>query len=44
MWQFVAVISVYFRPTETPISAQTEISPKLPISADTETETEIFLP
>ena len=37
MWQYIAVISVYFRPTKTPIWAETEISPKPPISADTET-------
>ena len=38
MLHFVAVISVYFRPTETPIWAKIEISPKPPISIDTETE------
>ena len=36
IWQFVAVISVYFRPAETPISAETEISPKPTILANAE--------
>ena len=42
MWQFVAVIPVYFRPTETPISAETEISPKPPISDNTENEISVY--
>ena len=42
MWQFAALISVYFRPTETPISALNEISLKPPISADSETGISVY--
>ena len=42
MWQFVAVISVNFRPTKTLNSAETEILPKTPTSADTETEFSVY--
>ena len=42
VWQLVTVISVYFQPTETPLSTQTELSPKPPMSTNTETEISVY--
>ena len=37
-----AISSVYFRPIETPISDEAGISPKPPMSADTELEISVY--